>query len=202
MHGVVAGAVEPVSDQSRDFAALALPHDLDQVRSVSGADPLRLAGGDVHVHDMIAGSILWVTPVEIAKLAAAARPSIGVITNVAEAHMETMHDIETVAAAKAELLEALPPGGTSVLNWDDPRVKAMWTRGPSSVVTFGLSAVAEVKIERGPAAIHRSGGGRVPSRHSQGGWNRQHHVTGVGNRGIRHEPFDVGLANGHDIFEN
>jgi len=84
-------------------------------------------------------------PGEIARLAAAARPSVGVITNVAEAHMETMQDIDTIAQAKAELLDALPPDGTSVLNWDDPRVKALWTRGPGSVVTFGLSADAEVR---------------------------------------------------------
>ncbi len=84
-------------------------------------------------------------PGEIARLAAAARPSVGVITNVSEAHMETMQDIDTIAQAKAELLDALPPDGTSVLNWDDPRVKALWTRGPGNVVTFGLSADAEVR---------------------------------------------------------
>lgn len=84
-------------------------------------------------------------PGEIARLAAAARPSVGVITNVSEAHMETMQDIDTIAQAKAELLDALPPDGTSVLNWDDPRVKVLWTRGPGNVVTFGLSADAEVR---------------------------------------------------------
>ncbi|MCK5597451.1 MAG: UDP-N-acetylmuramoyl-tripeptide--D-alanyl-D-alanine ligase, partial [Candidatus Eisenbacteria sp.] len=84
-------------------------------------------------------------PGEIARLAAAARPSVGVITNVAEAHIETMQDIDTIAQAKAELLDALPPDGTSVLNWDDPRVKALWARGPGNVVTFGLSADAEVR---------------------------------------------------------
>lgn len=84
-------------------------------------------------------------PGEIARLAVAARPTVGVITNVAEAHMETMQDIDTIAQAKAELLDALPADGTSVLNWDDPRVKALWTRGPGNVVTFGLSADAEVR---------------------------------------------------------
>jgi len=84
-------------------------------------------------------------PGEIARLAAAARPSVGVITNVSEAHMETMHDVDTIAQAKAELLDALPPDGTSILNWDDERVKALWTRGPGSVVTFGLAADAEVR---------------------------------------------------------
>ncbi len=92
-------------------------------------------------------------PGEIARLAAAARPSVGVITNVAEAHMETMQDIDTIAQAKAELLDALPPDGTSVLNWDDPRVKALWVRGPGNVVTFGLSSDAEVRALRIDASV-------------------------------------------------
>jgi UDP-N-acetylmuramoyl-tripeptide--D-alanyl-D-alanine ligase len=82
---------------------------------------------------------------EIARLAAAVRPKVGVITNVSAAHMETMRDVDTVAQAKAELLEALPPDGTAVLNWDDPRVKALWARGPSNVVSFGTSPDAEVR---------------------------------------------------------
>ena len=84
-------------------------------------------------------------PGEIKRLAAATRPAIGVITNVAEAHMETMHDVDTIAEAKAELLDALSEGGAAILNWDDPRVKALWARGPGTVVTYGLSADAEVR---------------------------------------------------------
>ena len=96
-------------------------------------------------HEVVVVEMGMNHPGEIARLAAAARPSVGVITNVSEAHMETMQDIDTIAQAKAELLDALPADGTSVLNWDDPRVKALWTRGPGSVVTFGLSADAEVR---------------------------------------------------------
>ena len=95
-------------------------------------------------------------PGEIARLAAAARPSVGVITNVAEAHIETMHDIDTIAQAKAELLDALPSHGTSVLNWDDQRVRALRGRGPAGVVTFGLSTDADVRavdIDAGVEAV-------------------------------------------------
>ncbi|MFH1690629.1 MAG: UDP-N-acetylmuramoyl-tripeptide--D-alanyl-D-alanine ligase [Candidatus Eisenbacteria bacterium] len=96
-------------------------------------------------HEMAVVEMGMNHPGEIARLAAATRPSVGVITNVAEAHMETMHDIDTIAQAKAELLDALPPDGTSILNWDDSRVKSLWTRGPDSIVTFGLSEDAEVR---------------------------------------------------------
>ena len=112
---------------------------------------------------------------EIARLAEAARPSVGVITNVSEAHMETMRDVDTIAAAKAELLDALPADGTAVLNWDDERVKALWTRGPGNVITFGLSPDAEVRatdIEAGAEGVsfELADGGRVelpvPGRHN------------------------------------
>jgi UDP-N-acetylmuramoyl-tripeptide--D-alanyl-D-alanine ligase len=82
---------------------------------------------------------------EIALLASAARPEIGVVTNVSEAHMEFMLDLDAVAEAKSELVEALPADGTVVLNWDDPRVKAMWARGPSNVISFGTAPDAEVR---------------------------------------------------------
>jgi len=84
---------------------------------------------------------------EITLLAGMARPSIGVVTNIGAAHLEHMKDLETVATAKGELLEALPADGTSVLNWDDERVRALESRGPKQVVTFGLDEGADVRGE-------------------------------------------------------
>ncbi len=52
---------------------------------------------------------------QIAALCDIARPDIGVITTIAPAHLELVGSLEGVARAKAELLEALPPGATAVL---------------------------------------------------------------------------------------
>jgi len=52
---------------------------------------------------------------QIAWLASFVRPEIGVITNVGPAHLEFLGSLENVAAAKAELIEALPPGGTAIV---------------------------------------------------------------------------------------
>jgi UDP-N-acetylmuramoyl-tripeptide--D-alanyl-D-alanine ligase len=52
---------------------------------------------------------------QIAELAAIARPQIGAITNVGPVHLELVESVEGVARAKAELLDALPPGGTAVV---------------------------------------------------------------------------------------
>jgi len=81
-------------------------------------------------------------PGEIARLAEVARPDVGVITNVARAHLETMEDLDTIARAKGELLEALPADGVAVLNADDPRVMAQAARTQAGVRTFGLSEAA------------------------------------------------------------
>jgi UDP-N-acetylmuramoyl-tripeptide--D-alanyl-D-alanine ligase len=73
-----------------------------------------------------------------------ARPDIGVVTVVGEAHTELVGGIEGVATAKGELVEALPASGVAVLNVDDPRVAAMADRTGASVVTFG--SVGDVRV--------------------------------------------------------
>ena len=59
---------------------------------------------------------------EIADLAAIGRPSIGVVTAVQAVHLSRIGSLEAIERAKGELLEALPPDGTAILNADDPIV--------------------------------------------------------------------------------
>ena len=82
---------------------------------------------------------------EIALLAHIAQPNIGVVTTVGPSHLERMGSIERIAAAKAELIQALPPTGVAILNADDERVAAMASLTPARVVRYGLHADADVR---------------------------------------------------------
>ena len=81
----------------------------------------------------------------IAELCRIAPPRIGVVLNVGSAHLGEFGSREMVAKAKGELVEALPPGGTAVLNADDPLVAAMAGRTAARVLTFGAAPHADVR---------------------------------------------------------
>jgi UDP-N-acetylmuramoyl-tripeptide--D-alanyl-D-alanine ligase len=51
---------------------------------------------------------------QIAELVAIAEPEVAVITNVGPVHVELLGSVAAIAAAKAEILDDLPPGGTAV----------------------------------------------------------------------------------------
>ena len=81
----------------------------------------------------------------IRELCAIAPPRIGVVLNVGSAHLGIFGSRAQIAAAKGELVEALPASGVAVLNADDPLVAAMRSRTPARVVTFGRHSLADVR---------------------------------------------------------
>lgn len=85
---------------------------------------------------------------EIATLARLGRPEIGVVTSVAPVHQERAGSLAAIENAKAELVEALPPDGSAVLNADDDRVRTFGSRTRASVVRYGFASDAEVTAER------------------------------------------------------
>jgi len=81
---------------------------------------------------------------EITLLCNIASPHIGVVTNVGEAHLERLGTIERITQAKTELVQALPPEGIAILNYDDPRVLPMAQQTRAQVLTYGLSPEANL----------------------------------------------------------
>jgi UDP-N-acetylmuramoyl-tripeptide--D-alanyl-D-alanine ligase len=68
-------------------------------------------------------------PGQIRALAEIARPDVGVVTAIAPVHLELLGTIENIARAKAELLEALPPGGIAVLPAAAPELEPFLPAG-------------------------------------------------------------------------
>lgn len=86
-------------------------------------------------------------PGEIALLAKLAQPSVGVITQAGDAHLEGFGSRAGVARAKAELFLSLQDG-TAIINADDAYA-GLWTQraGSNRIVTFGFAAHADVRAE-------------------------------------------------------
>lgn len=76
---------------------------------------------------------------EIAALARIAQPQVGVFTVVAPVHLGFFSSLDAIAAAKRELLEALPAQGIAVLNANDPRVARFGEGWPGRRIFYGLS---------------------------------------------------------------
>ena len=73
---------------------------------------------------------------QIAELAQIAEPDVGVIVNVGPVHLELLHTIEAIAAAKAELIAALKPTGTAVIPANEPLLEPH-RRPDINTITFG-----------------------------------------------------------------
>ncbi|MDR1264536.1 MAG: UDP-N-acetylmuramoyl-tripeptide--D-alanyl-D-alanine ligase [Propionibacteriaceae bacterium] len=100
---------------------------------------------------------------DIADLAAIVAPDIGLVLNVGWAHLGQFGSVEATAAAKGELIAALPPNGWAVLNQDDPLVAglARLHRGPTAWFSDrgrpqapGQLAVWADRIEADPGQSH------------------------------------------------
>jgi UDP-N-acetylmuramoyl-tripeptide--D-alanyl-D-alanine ligase len=86
-------------------------------------------------------------PGQIAELAAIAEPDVAVVTAVAPVHLELMGSMEAIAAAKAELVAGLRPGGTAIVPAGEPLLDAH-RRDDVTTITFGPGGdVAELPAD-------------------------------------------------------
>jgi UDP-N-acetylmuramoyl-tripeptide--D-alanyl-D-alanine ligase len=74
---------------------------------------------------------------QIAELCEAAQPDVGIITAVGPVHLELLGTVARVASAKAELVDALPPGGTAVVPAREPALEPYLGREDIDLVRFG-----------------------------------------------------------------
>jgi UDP-N-acetylmuramoyl-tripeptide--D-alanyl-D-alanine ligase len=89
---------------------------------------------------------------EITPLTKLVRPHVAVITGVEPVHLEYFGSLEKIADAKAEIFAGVEPGGTAVLNRDNPLFARLAAAARSAkiehVVSFGEESSADARLLR------------------------------------------------------
>jgi UDP-N-acetylmuramoyl-tripeptide--D-alanyl-D-alanine ligase len=88
------------------------------------------------------------SPGEIARLAAIARPDIGLITNIGPAHLEGLGSIKAIREEKGALFQIMDGRGTAIINRDDDEVGILAARWRGDRITFGLKPGADITAQR------------------------------------------------------
>lgn len=92
---------------------------------------------------------------ELADLSPLIEPHVAVITKIAPAHLAFFKNVGAIAAAKAEIFDGLVPGGTAILNADDPYFDYLCSRAidkGAKILTFGAHENADVQIVKSDIA--------------------------------------------------
>ncbi len=72
-------------------------------------------------------------------------PTIGVFTVIGHAHLEFLHDLDGVLAAKTEMLEVLPETAPVIVNGDDEKLRSLVCR--QRKLTFGTCSENDIHAE-------------------------------------------------------
>jgi UDP-N-acetylmuramoyl-tripeptide--D-alanyl-D-alanine ligase len=89
-------------------------------------------------------------PGEIAPLTRLARPHVAIVTTVEPVHLEFFPSVEAIADAKAEIFSGVEPGGSAVINRDNPHFarlqQAAKAAGIERIVSFGEHKSAGARV--------------------------------------------------------
>ncbi len=87
---------------------------------------------------------------ELRALTQIAKPDIAIITTVEAVHMEFFDSVAQIADAKSEIFEGLQPGGTAIINHDNPyfarMLDAAKAAGADNILSFGFHDDADIRL--------------------------------------------------------
>ena len=93
---------------------------------------------------------------EINRLSKMIKPDIGIITNIAESHIENFKNIKGIAKAKSEIINNIKINGTIILNHDDKFFNYLSKRAKLkniNIISFGMTKKANIH----PIKIKKNG---------------------------------------------
>ncbi|MFH1312877.1 MAG: UDP-N-acetylmuramoyl-tripeptide--D-alanyl-D-alanine ligase [Candidatus Eisenbacteria bacterium] len=82
---------------------------------------------------------------EIRNLCEIARPTVGLVTNVGRAHIGYFGSVDEIAREKTDILRCLEPGGTGIVNADDPLLLSAIAGIDVDLLTFGVKEAADFR---------------------------------------------------------
>ncbi len=94
-------------------------------------------------------------PGEVLRYASWVKPRVAVVTAIAPAHLEGLHDLEQIELEKLSIIEAVEPGGEAWLPVQlAEKYKALLRRLPVTIRTMGPGGDLEVRSHAWPAENH------------------------------------------------
>ena len=118
------------------------------ILSQTGLDPTLVIGGRLNILGSSArlgkGDILVAEADESDRSFLMLTPTIAVVTNIDEEHMEHYRDLDDLKDTFAEFLNKIPFYGTGIVCLDEPHIQAIIPRLKRSVITYGFSRQADL----------------------------------------------------------
>jgi UDP-N-acetylmuramoyl-tripeptide--D-alanyl-D-alanine ligase len=168
---------------TKDFLAAALSTSMRVVATSANHNnelgvPLTLleASGDT---DVLVVEMGMRGPGQIEGLCAVARPTLGLVTNIGQTHIELLGSQDAIVRAKGELVACIPAAGAVFLNGDDEMSRSLASQSRAPVTWYGLGAGVDVGADEievdelgRPSVTLRAGGDSVrvdlpvPGRHN------------------------------------
>lgn len=115
-----------------------------------GTDVTAMIGGalpGVGTHRVGDGSLIIAESCEYCNSFLHFRPTVAVVLNIEEDHLDFFSGIEEIRASFREFCELTPPDGTVIINADDAEAMRAAEGIERRVVTFGTTAAADVRAE-------------------------------------------------------
>ncbi|MBO6574639.1 MAG: UDP-N-acetylmuramate--L-alanine ligase [Rhodothermales bacterium] len=117
-----------------------------------GFDPTIIVGGKVSVFGSNAvtgeGDVILVEADEYDRTFLRLTPSLAVITNIEEEHLDIYRDLDDLLEAFVQFANSVPFFGAAILCLDDANVQRIVGRIDRRVVTYGTSRQADVRADR------------------------------------------------------
>jgi UDP-N-acetylmuramate--alanine ligase len=116
-----------------------------------GFDPTVIVGGKVTAFGSNAitgeGDVIVIEADEYDRTFLRLTPSVAVITNIEEDHLDVYEDLDAIKDAFTQYANSVPFFGAAILCLDDPNVQAIVGDIERRIITYGTTRQAEVRAE-------------------------------------------------------